>query len=136
MARTAWSFVDPETTDQYFWPVNPNTDGGSNSRVRNTGFSVEAGMRRTSLNEDTIDNIVMFVNIEQKTFNYSGFVYTQDQLDDMVAWCEKEYPIEMYDDLGRGFLVYITTFSLSRVRSRQNPYKHSYNFNGIILEDL
>lgn len=137
MARTAWRFVDPVTSDEYSWEVNPREDGGSSHAItRNVAYEVQAGMRQTDSGVDTIDNILFETNTEQGTFNYIGYVYNPTQYDEMMSWMEKGYAFEIYDDLGRGFLIYPTSFQLKRVRSRMNPYKHDYTFNGIILEEL
>lgn len=135
-SRTAWQFIDPVTSDTYSLPVNPHTDSGSHAYTRSVGWQVQAGMRQTSFGEDVIDNIIFETNVDQGTFNYQGNVYNLEQYDEMILWMEKGYPFELHDDLGRGFLIYPQTYSLDRVRSRQNPYKHSYTFSGIILEEL
>jgi hypothetical protein len=136
MARNAWSFVDPVTMDTYTLPVNPNADNGSHSFTRSINYEALAGVRRNSSGEDTVDALVFDSNVEQKPFSYSGFVYNKEQYDNFNEWTSKGYPFEIYDDLGRGFLVYIISFQYSRVRSRQFPYKHSYEMQGIILEEL
>lgn len=136
MSRTAWSFVDPVTSDTYSLPVNPNADNGSNSYTRNVNYEVVAGAYQTAAGDDTIDTMVFESNVEQKTFSYQGFVYNQEEYNAFNEWVAKAYPFEMYDDLGRGWLVYINSFQYTRVRSRQFPFKHSYEMQGIILQDL
>ena len=136
MSRTAWRFVDPVTEDVYSLPVNPHTDAGSHAYNRSSAWESGSGLRRTEGGFDTIDNIIFEANIEQETFSYEGRVYDQAQYDEMLSWMEKGYAFQLYDDLGRGFLIYPTDYSLNRVRSRQNTYKHTYSFNGIILEEL
>lgn len=136
MARIPWRFEDPITLDVYALPVNPNSDNGSHSFTRNVNYEVVAGMYQTAAGDDTIDTMVFESGVEQKTFSYKGFVYNQEQYDNFNEWTSKGYPFEIYDDLGRGFLVYISRFVYSRVRSNQFPYKHSYEMQGIILEEL
>lgn len=136
MARSAWRFIDPITTEEYAWPVNPREDSGSHTITRSTNYVSAAAQRRTSANVDTIDTVIHQKNMEQQTFSYTGYVYNQQQYDALESWASKDYAVELYDDLGRGFLIYTTDISFSRVRSNQNPYKHDYTFTGIILERI
>lgn len=134
--RKAWSFVDPVTSEEYFFEVNPHTDSNSNQRSRSAAYTVVAGSRQDSLTEHTIDTIFFEAHIEQSTFSYQGNVYTEQQFDDLTSWANKPYEVEMYDDLDRGKLVYITSFAPSRVRSRSYLYKHAYTLSGIILQEI
>jgi hypothetical protein len=136
MARTAWRFVDPETLDEYIWPVNPNNDSGSNSRNKSVDYASNAAFYQNSQGQHTLANVINVSAVEQQPFSYDGFVYNVDQYNALVEWSNKKYPVELYDDLGRGSLVYIKNFTLQRVRSRQNPFKHSYTISGIILGEI
>jgi len=136
MARTPWRFIDPVTDDEYAWPVNPREDSGSHTITRSVNYAATAAGRRTSANVDTIDNVIFQKNMEQQTFSYTGYVYNEQQYNALELWAGKNYAVELYDDLGRGNLIYITELSFSRVRSNMNPYKHNYSFNGIILERI
>jgi len=136
MSRTAWRFYDDVLDETYFWPVNPKEDSGSHAITKAFNYQAQAAQRRTSGNVDTVDALVSVQAVEQSAFSYSGFVYDQQQFDALVSWCNRGYPIYLTDDLGREFLIYVTGLELSRVRSRQNPFKHSYQFTGIILEEL
>jgi len=136
MSRIPWRFEDPITLDIYTLPVNPNTDNGSNAYARSFSYEVVAGSYQTAAGDDTIDTMVFESNVEQKTFSYKGFVYNKEEYDNFNEWASKSYPFEMYDDLNRGWLVYIKSFQYSRVKSNQFPYKHAYEMQGIILQDL
>jgi hypothetical protein len=133
--RTAWRFEDPVTSVIYYLPVNPNQDNGL-TYSRNLSYNVLAGVRKNSANQDTVDAIAFEANEEQQTFSYNGIVYTEDQYDAFQTWLSKSYPFEIYDDLNRGWLVYLQSFVFTRVRSRKHPFKHSYQMQGIILEKL
>lgn len=136
MSRTAWHFYDPHTTEEYFWPVNPNTDSGSHAQNKSTNYIVSAGFYENSSNEHNIAELINVQSVDQSVFSYDGNVYTLDQLNALDYWSSKDHELELTDDLGRTFLIYVTKFSYSRVRSRQFPYKHSYNISGIILEEI
>lgn len=136
MARRGWSFYDPLTDDLYVWPVNPHTDSGSHAISKNPGYSVKAGSHRNASGFDEISTIVYSTGPDIERFSYSGFVYTEDHLEKMIEWCSKDYAVELTEDLGRTFLIIIENFNLKRVRSRQTPWKHSYDFSGYVLDRL
>ncbi len=136
MARTAWRFVDPITTAEYVWPVNPNNDSGSNTRTKQFAYTVVAGSRKKNLGQHTVDTLIHQSNINQMPFSYDGIIYDVDHYSALENWSAKEYPVELWDDLGRGYLVYISRFIPSRIRSTKTPFKHSYTISGIILGEL
>ena len=134
--RIAWTFTDPVTSEIYRWEVNPREDAGSNAINRTVGYSSMAGMHRGANGEDRMDTILFESNVQQQTFSYTGAVYTSQQYAIMEDWCSRDYPLQLTDDLGRSWLVMVTQFTPARLRSRQSPYKHSYTFSGIVLEEL
>lgn len=134
--RVAWTFTDPVTTEVYRWEVNPREDAGSHSINRTVGYATQAGMRRGTGGDDRMDTILFESNVQQETFSYTGYVYTAQHYAIMVDWCSRDYPLQLTDDLGRSWLVMVTQFTPSRVRSRQSRYKHAYTFSGIVLEEL
>jgi hypothetical protein len=136
MAKVSWRFEDPVLLETYIWPVNPNQDNGSGGITKSFAYESVSAYRRTDAGEDTIGTVIFEANVNQRTFSYSGFFYNQEDYDNMMEWAYKKYPLELWDDLGRGLLVYTQKVATKRVRSRQNIYKHSYTINGIILEEL
>ena len=136
MARTPWRFVDPVTTTEYVWPVNPNNDSGSNTRSKQFAYTAVAGSRRNNLGQHTVDTLIHQSNVNQSSFSYDGIIYDTAHYGALESWANKEYPVELWDDLNRGYLVYITKFSPARIRSTKTPFKHSYTISGIILGEL
>lgn len=135
--RIAWRFIDPSdaTAEEVVWHVNPFQDNGSNVFNRTPNYTVVAGMRRSSAGP-TIDTIMHQARIDQSSFSYDGFIYDAAQLAMMEDWVSRRHPVEMWDDLNRGWLVYLLGIDLSRERKRKNPYKHRYTLTGLILESL
>lgn len=136
MSRIAWRFYDPDTTEEYVWPVNPNVDSGSHARSKNLAYSSVAGSYQNGLNSHHIGELINVQNVEQSSFSYDGNVYNVDQLIALEEWVNKDHAVHLTDDLDRTFVVYLSKISFNRVRSRQYPYKHSYNISGIILEEI
>lgn len=138
-SRIGWRFVDPKTQEDYTWLVNPNADNGGNALIRNATYRAANVANRRTVGGSDVSNTVMHESyVEQQNFSYSGNVYTETQYNDIVRWVKKSYPVEMYDDLYRGWLVYLTGFSPSRFKAKSvnSIYKHPYTLTGLILEEL
>ena len=137
MARKAWSFYDSIEDETYIFPVNPNSDDGSNAIIKTIDYSASVSNYVDTSGIVHIGSNVNFAKPnEQMKFAYSGLIYTKEQYKDMERWSSLPYPIEMTDDLSRTFLIYIETFSTERVRSRNFPWKHSYKIAGLVLAEV
>lgn len=136
MARNAWKFYDPDTLEEYTWPVNPNSDSGSHSLNKSLNYNVSAAFYQNAAGSHHIADLINVQSVDQTPFSYDGNVYDVDQLNALDYWSNKDHAVYLTDDLGRTFVVYVSKFTYSRVRSRQFPYKHSYNISGIILEEI
>lgn len=135
MSRTAWKFTDPETLEEYLFPVNPFQDSGV-SYNKNFRYLASITARKSGFGLDTISTVINQSHIDVKTPSYTGYTYTEEQFDNMQYWANKNYPVELSDDLGRSWLIRIRSFKPERVRSRSFPYKHRYVLEFIILEEL
>lgn len=123
--RTAWVLSDPVTSTTYSLPINPNQGGTPTYRknIMYTNTSAPGG------------KVLMFEGREEaKTLSVSGSILEQSLLDQLVVWYNKRNPIELTDDLGRIFRVYITSFAPTRIRSGTRPYYHEYQMEMTILD--
>jgi hypothetical protein len=131
-----WKLYDPEE-DQYFsFEYNPSKDDGSFALNKSTAYQVNAGSYRDNSNRDNIANIIFESHKEVKKFSFSGNIYNKDEFDRLELWFSKKYDLILTDDLNRNFRIYVSSFSPSRIRSRQFPYKHSYTVKGIVHEEI
>ncbi len=125
MTRTAWELSDSVTATTYELPVNPN-QGGTPSYSKNIQYRNTAGPG---------GKVLMFEGREEaKTIQVSGSILEQTLLDQLVVWYNKRNAIELTDDLGRIFRVYITSFSPTRIRRGTRPYYHEYQMEMTILD--
>lgn len=137
MSRKAWTFYDSIEDETYIFPVNPNADEGSNAISKTIGYAASVANYVDISGIAHIGSNVIFASPdEQMKFAYSGLIYSKEQYRDMERWSSLPYAIEMTDDLSRTFSIYIETFSTSRVRSRNFPWKHSYKIAGLILAEV
>lgn len=136
MARTAWKLEDTVLAETYFLPVNPHTDDAGMALSKVSTYQVVAATYQDSSLNDRIGTLIQLAPDEQVKFGYTGNVYNKAELEAWEYWASKPYPIEMTDDLGRTFLVYLESFQPSRVRSRQYPWKHSYKLTGWVFAEI
>lgn len=134
--RIPWKFTDPDTLDELYLSINPKDDQGSFGIQKNIGYSNMAGTKSLGPGMRDSAALVYAAGTELEVVSYGGNLYQEVQLDDLLTWFSKDYPIEIEDDLGRKNLIMIETFDVSRVRSAKYMWKHSYTFTGIVLEYL
>lgn len=125
MARIAWTLTDPVTAATYDLEINPN-QGGTPSYNKNIQYQATAAPD---------GKVLMFEGRDEpKTMSVSGVILSQTLLDALVTWYEKRYAIEVEDDLGRTFKIYITSFQPQREFSVSHPWRHSYTLEYTILD--
>lgn len=135
--RKAWRFRDLVTSEDYYLPVNPLTDNGSQAISKQTKYEAHASTYVSSLNQLRIDDVVIQDSpSEIERFSYEGTLYTQDQYEALLYWASKPYEWELRDDLGREFLIVVEEFTPRRSRSVHFPWKHTYTFAGVIIREL
>ena len=134
--RVPWVFTDPVTSDVLHLSINPKEDQGSFAIQKQVSYSNTSGVKRPTPSTPESATVIYAMGAEPSIVSYAGNLYTQQQLTDLQTWFTKEYPIQIEDDLGRKNLVMIETFEVTRVRSGNHPWKHSYTFTGVILETL
>lgn len=126
MSRIAWHFrdytVDP--TEEYKWEINPKEFDITNRKQ--LSFQTTAAPDGRVLAFEGRDEV-------QKVA-FSGTVLTESQYEQMLHWFTKRHQVEIEDDLGRIFSIYITSFNPKRERNRSYPWKHSYTCEAIVLD--
>lgn len=142
-ARIPWKFELSTVTDssdkmqRYFLPVNPTEDSGSHGIDKATKYEVAASTYLDTSNTLRIeDTVIQDAPSQQEAFAYTGTVYTKEQYDLFIYWFNKPDPWILRDDLYRTFIVIVDKYSTERVSSRKFPWKHTYSFSGIVLEEV
>lgn len=120
-----WEFRDDMTLDTYTFEINPN-EGGSPTYVKKINFeATTAPDGQTLIYEGQAD---------PRKMSFSGTVLTRDQYEAMVEWFGKRVPIHLTDDLGREFMIFITSFQAQRQRAVHYQWKHTYTVDATILD--
>lgn len=118
-----WTFYDG--TDTYTFEINPDTGGSPAYAKTITSQSTLAPNGKTLVFEGT-DQV--------PKFEFSGTILTEAHFNAFLEWWDKRRQIQVTDDLGRQFWIYLETFTPTRVRAVQHPWKHSYQVSAVILD--
>jgi len=125
VARVPWIFTDNVLVESYAFEINPNDDGSLQYEKAVSYKNTSGGSGQT----------VAFEGRDAPyATTFSGSILTEAQYNAMVTWFSKRYPIDIEDDLGRQFTIYITKFSPKRKRSREYPWRHEYSVDYFIIE--
>lgn len=121
-----WTFLDTaeDPDETYEFEVNPS-EGGTPQHRKNVIYqnTVAPGGR----------TLIFEGQDEPLTLEWTGKVLSQEQHETFVDWFDKRHPIQLTDDLGREYMVYLTSYEPKRERAIHYPYKHSYTMRATIL---
>lgn len=125
MPVVKWIFDDPVTAEQYIFSVNPNAGGDPQYKKNVVQQSTVAPGGLTLLSEGADTPL---------TLSWSGTIIDQAQHQVFITWFNKRYQIQLTDDLGRVFQVYITTYSPQRQRAANLAYKNTYTMEAMVVD--
>lgn len=120
-----WVFTDPTDASTYTFSINPS-QGGSPQYRKTLSYQATAAPGGKVLAFEGRDQV--------KTYSVQGVVLEQADYEAMILWFSKRYALQVTDDLGRTFDIYITEFLPERQRSALYQYKHRYTLNYIELD--
>lgn len=120
--RVPWTFQEVYDPDIYEFAVNP-LDAEMPSIQKTI---VE---RKTSAGRS-----IIFQGRDQvQTLSFSGTILTELHFRKMEEWFLKEKQINLKDDLGRSYWIYLTSFTPARQPSTDYPWRHEYSAESIVL---
>jgi hypothetical protein len=119
-----WRFDDPFDSSFAEFEVNPNEGGTPALRKNITSTSTLAPGGKT----------IIFEGAREATdIQFSGVILTESQLETVTEWFNKSHQVQLTDDLGRVYMIYIYSFEATRERARSHPFKHRYTVQAKIL---
>jgi hypothetical protein len=120
-----WEFYDPIETETKVFEINPNA-GGTPTYERTISY-------QSTLAPDG-PTLVFAGRNQPLKISFSGVILTETEYDDMIEWFQKNYPIQLTDDLGREMIILITKFEPKRIRMASRQWRHDYSVEATILE--
>lgn len=119
-----WYFIEPDTLESVAFEVNPSATNEP-ELAKNILYSNTLGPLAQS--------IIYQGNTDNQTFSWSGKILTEDQYYFFEEWWDRREPLQVQDDLGRVYTVYITEYSPKRERAVSHPWLHSYDMTALVL---
>jgi hypothetical protein len=125
MAVVRWQFQDLTLLETYTFPVNPKD-----------GFTpgVQKNITRSSTVAPDGLTLVWEGTDKPQDVKWSGVILTQAHLDAFTLWAQKRHQIEVTDDLGRVFIIYIESFVPTRAYKTNYPWRHTYEITATIVD--
>lgn len=120
-----WNFLDTTTSTTYEFAINPSNGGNPVYKKNIAQQNTVAPGGKTLLFEGADS---------PQELSWDGTVLTQAQHEMFITWFQKRHQVQLTDDLGRSFMIYITEYTPTRQRSIHYPYKFSYNMKAIVVD--
>lgn len=122
-----WVFNDPYASASYTFEINPN-EGGTPT-LEKTFSSI-----RTA--SPVPKRLVFEGRPKPKQMAFSGVVREQDQYQALLTWRNKRRQVQVTDDLGRTYWIYITNLEFSPGGREPAPWRHEYTVEAIVLSEV
>jgi len=123
MAVVRWSLWDPELGTNLEFPINP------------TESFLPQREKDLSTQMTTQGSLVAFEgNDKPSEFNFSGTFLNETSFIFMNTWFNKRYQLQLTDDLGNEYWIYLKSFSPKRKRSSNYAWAFTYEATGVILD--
>lgn len=126
MAVVKWRFTDPVTSEVFIFDINPSPSS-----------SAQPEYNKTLTYESTSDaggqTIVFEGRSEPQRMEWEGVVFTQEEHERFVEWWQKRYQIEITDDLGETFLVYLTNYRPKRGSRVSHRERRTYSMTATLI---
>lgn len=123
-AVVKWTFFDPVTSETYTFDINPNTGGSPPYKKKMAYENTTAPDGKTLMFEG---------QDEVQQLEWSGVILSEDQHNKYIEWWQKRRQIQVTDDLGRQYWVYLTSYAPKRERARSYPWKHQIEVSATIV---
>lgn len=120
-----WTLFDPIEVTTYTMQINPR-EGGTPTRKKNFAY------QNTSAPDG---KTIMFEGRDDpQTLEWTGVILLEQHLYDLETWFLKRRQVQLTDDLGRQYWIYITEYTPKRIRAHTYPWKHEYSMKATILD--
>lgn len=120
-----WTFYDPVEAETYTFEINPREGGSPNwdKRISEQNTTAPDGKVLLFEGQDPV-----------QTLEWSGAIISQEHHDAYVEWWQKRRQIQLTDDLGRQYWIYLTSFKPTRMRAHSYPWRHNFTATALILD--
>ena len=124
MAIVKWIFSDPVTTDTHTFELNPR-EGAQPKYNKQLSYEATAAASGGTL--------VYEGRREVQKLEWQGTILEESTHLTFIEWWEKGYQIDITDDLGQEFRVFITNYQPERKRSIHYPHRRDYTMSAVVI---
>lgn len=124
MPVVKWRFDDLVTSESYVFDVNPNAGGDPQYKKTIVQQNTVAPNGKTILSEGADAPL---------TLSWNGTIVDIAQHQVFITWWTKRYQVQLTDDLGRVFMIYIQNYAPTRARSATRAYKNTYQIDAVVV---
>jgi hypothetical protein len=119
-----WTLYDPLIPETFTFAYNPN-DGGI------PGYAKNITHQETTAPDGRA--LLMEGRDPPQELSWKGVLLTQAERDNFIHWFQKRNQVQLTNDLGEQFWIYIDRFTPTRKRSGTIPAKYEYELHAFIL---
>jgi len=121
-----WQIYDPDTAGTWVFPINP-ASGALPSRER--------PIAQQAVSATDSGAVLLFEGSESaKVIGWDGTIVSEQFYRDMEAWFEKRRQVQLTDDLGNTWWVYLTKFTPKRMNRHNYPWAMTYDAECLIID--
>jgi hypothetical protein len=127
MSVVRWEVYDPDLDETWVFPMNPQS-GALPERVKTITEQAVAA-------SDAPGAALLFEGQDEPArLGWDGTILTEAFYLAMLTWFEKRRQLQLTDDLGQSWWVYLTKFSPKRMNRHNYPWAMTYSAECIVLD--
>ena len=119
-----WRFDDPTDGSFYIFEMSASEGGtpGNTKTITTKASSGPGGAVVLLEGRDAVQEL-----------SFEGTILTEPHYNALLVWFNKRHAVQLTDDLGRVYRIYITEFTPTRKRAAQHPFKHTYTMKATVI---
>lgn len=127
MSVVRWEIYDPDLDETWVFPMNPKS-GALPDRQKNITEQALAA-------PDAPGKVLLFEGADSPSkLAWDGTILTEAFYNSMLDWFDKRRQVQLTDDLGHTWWVYLTKFTPTRINKHNYPWAMSYNVECILID--
>lgn len=126
MSVVRWQIYDPDLDETWVFPMNPKS-GALPDRVKN--------IAEQAVSASDVNHVLLFEGQDSPAkLAWDGTILTEDFYDAMLDWFDKRRQVQLTDDLGHVWWVYLTKFTPARVNKHNYPWAMTYQAECLVID--
>lgn len=132
-----WKFLDLTDNSTATFEINPDSSSSGVSTSSSGTTSYPPTLEKTITTVATLapgGKTLIYEGADiAPSIGFSGTILTETMYNTMITWFNKRHQIQLTDDLGLVYVIYIVAFAPVRVRMATNAWYHTYSVTAQIV---